>query len=400
MTERSVFHARPQNGQSVTKHHAFLRLIRAAQAIGRSELATRLGIDKNTVGEFVKPLVKSGFLVESGAASESGRASRTLSFADDGSYFIGVNLGVRTTQVGVTGYGGEIEEIEDFSTPADPGQTLARVRELIESVFEKRSDDLCRMIGVCVPGMPDVERRNLIWAPNLKWRDVAIADELNFGNRIGVVVENDSAAAAMFEARLKARDRHDEEAANFILVRSGTGIGVGLVIDGELFRGAGAARGLAGEFGHMTIVAGGKSCVCGNRGCWEKYASAASASTLYLGDRPLRPNEPAPRFAEIVAKAGNGDIRSQRTLEKIGDYLGIGIANVIMGIGIPRVVVSGRLAYGWRFIERPLREAISRSIVGSIEDWTVEPGEPVGAAIGGALEVAVDEYLRRGEFGN
>ena len=202
----------------------------------------------------------------------------------------------------------------------------------------------------------------------------------------------------MYEARIRLHDHRDEAASDFVLVRSGTGIGVGLVIGGEVYRGTGTGRGLAGEFGHMTIVAGGKTCVCGHRGCWEKYGSAASAATLYLGDRPLRPNESLPRFIEIVGKAENGEIRAQRSLEKIGDYLGIGIANVIMGIGIPKVIVSGRLVYGWRFIERPLKEAIGRSIVGSIEGWTIEAGEPVGAAIGGALEVAVDEVLRNGSF--
>jgi len=143
----------------------------------------------------------------------------------------------------------------------------------------------------------------------------------------------------------------------------------------------------------MTIVAGGKQCVCGNRGCWEKYASAASAASLYMGDRPLRRGETVPRFVEIVTKAENGEIRSRKTLEMIGDYLGIGIANVIMGLGIPRVIVSGRLVYGWQFIKEPLYNAIRRSIVGRIEGWSVEAGEPVGAAIGGALEVAVDEYI-------
>lgn len=143
----------------------------------------------------------------------------------------------------------------------------------------------------------------------------------------------------------------------------------------------------------MTIVAGGKTCVCGNRGCWEKYASAASAASLYTGDRPLRPNETMPRFAEIVSKAENGEIRAQRTLEKIGEYLGIGIANVIMGVGISRVIISGRLVYGWRFIERPLREAVGRSIIGKTKGWSIEAGEPLGAAIGGALEVAVEDYL-------
>src|SRR4029078_408793 len=131
----------------------------------------------------------------------------------------------------------------------------------------------------------------------------------------------------------------------------------------------------------------GKQCVCGNRGCWERYASAASAASLYTGDRPLRPGETLPRFVEIVAKAENGEVRARRTLEKIGEYLGIGIANVIMGSGVPRVMIGGSLVYAWPFIEAPLREAISRSVVGGIEGWSVEPGSPAGAAIGGALEV-------------
>ena len=77
----------------------------------------------------------------------------------------------------------------------------------------------------------------------------------------------------------------------------------------------------------------------------------------------------------------------------IGDYLGIGIANVIMGVGIPRVIISGRLVYGWDFIKEPMNAAIKRSIIGKIDGWSVEAGEPAGAAIGGALEVAVEEYL-------
>ncbi len=71
-----------------------------------------------------------------------------------------------------------------------------------------------------------------------------------------------------------------------------------------------------------------------------------------------------PRFVEIVVRADGGEIRAQKTLEKIGEYLGIGIANVIMGIGVHQVIVSGRLVYGWKFIQQPLREAVKRSMVG------------------------------------
>lgn len=380
---------------SARKGNQLLRLIRAAQPITRTEIAVRLGVDKSTVTENVKPLIDEGILHEEilEADGNGGRRSRVLSFASDRDYFIGVNLGVRRSQVGLTTLKGEIADEDDFETPSDVIKALRMARERIERIIMANPGRKLRVIGVSVPGMTDSERRNLIYAPNLDWRSVDIAKALSIRDDVNVVVENDSTAAAMYEARMKIRNSEDGLMSNFVLVRSGTGIGVGLVIGSEVYRGSGIGRGIAGEFGHMTIVAGGKQCVCGNRGCWEKYASAASAAWLYLGDRPLRRGETLPRFVDIVTRAENGDTRSRKTLEKIGDYLGIGIANVIMGVGIPRVIISGRLVYGWEFIKQPLHEAIARSIVGKIDGWSVEAGSPAGAAIGGALEVAVEEYL-------
>jgi len=376
------------------KRLLLLRLIRALQPLSRTDIIERLKIDRSTVTENVRPLIRSGVLVEEKALTDQGRRGRLLSFAADRDYFIGLNLGVRRSQVGVTTLTGEFEEEIEFETPGDPKKALSMARERILELRKANSDKQLKVIGVSVPGMTDVGRRNLLYAPNLGWRNVPIADVLEAGDQVSVVVENDSTAAATYEARMKIRNTADGLMTNFILVRSGTGIGVGLVIGGQVYRGTGIGRGIAGEFGHMTIVAGGKPCVCGNRGCWEKYASAAAASSLYIGDRPLRPGETLPRFTEIVSKAENGEIRSRRTLEKIGDYLGIGIANVMMGTGIPRVVISGRLVYAWQFISDPLNAAIERSIIGKTFGWSVEGGSPAGAAIGGALEVAVEEYLR------
>src|SRR5205085_3863644 len=192
-------------------------------------------------------------------------------------------------------------------------------------------------------------------------------------------------------------DADGEPPNNFVLVRSGSGIGVGLVLGGEVYRGTGEGAGLAGEFGHMTIVAGGKPCVCGNRGCWERYASASSAALLYAGERAQFGGTTPPSYAEVVARAEAGEVRAQRTLARVGEYLGIGIANVIVGLGMPRVVVSGRIVYGWRFISEPLRNAVAQGMAGKITGWStgwsIEPGDPAGAALGGALEVAVDEFL-------
>jgi predicted NBD/HSP70 family sugar kinase/biotin operon repressor len=384
------------NPNLAKKGFLLLRLIRASQPISRTEIASRLGLDKSTITDYVKPLTKRGIVVEEPIESSGqGRRPLGLSYKETGDYFIGVNLGVRTSQIGMTTLTGEVVQEADFVTPAKVEDAIAMAREAVEKIMSDRKNGKCRVIGISVPGVTNSERTRLVYAPNLKWSDVDLAKEFDFGSDIHVVVENDATAAAMYEARVKIKDTDAGLLSNFILVRSGTGIGVGLVIGSEVYRGTGVGRGLAGEFGHMTIIAGGRTCVCGNRGCWEKYASAASAASLYLGDRPLRPNESLPRFIEIVSKAENGEIRAQRTLEKIGDYLGIGIANVIMGVGIPRVIISGRLVHGWSYIEKPLREAIERSIVGKLDGWSVEAGEPEGAALGGALEVAVEEFLAR-----
>jgi predicted NBD/HSP70 family sugar kinase len=374
------------------KKELLLRLIRAAQPISRTQIAERLNIDKSTVTENVSPLVKSGLLHEVRERTSGGRYQRLLSFAENGGHFIGVNLGARRSQIGWTTLCGDISDESEFVTPSDPKEALKLARERIEELCDV--DGKVLAIGVSIPGMADPTRQKLIYAPNLSWRDVNIAEALRINKSIPIVVENDATAAATYEARMKLRASSDALMSNFVLVRSGTGIGVGLVIGGEVYRGTGLGRGIAGEFGHMTIVAGGKQCVCGNRGCWEQYASAASAATLYTGDRPLRRGETLPRFIEIVSKAENGENRARRTLEKVGDYLGIGIANVIMGSGIPKVVISGRLVYSWKFIATPIQTAVERSIVGKTQGWTVEPGSPAGAAIGGALEVAVEEYFK------
>ncbi|HEX9962149.1 MAG TPA: ROK family transcriptional regulator, partial [Pyrinomonadaceae bacterium] len=236
------------------KGNLLLRLIRAAQPISRTEIASRLGIDKSTVTENVKPLLAAGILREETLESDAlkGRKARVLSFDDEKDYFIGVNLGVRTSQVGMTTLKGEILSEDDFATPPKAEIALETVREKIENLIRENSGRTLRVIGVSVPGLTDVERRKLVYAPNLNWRNVKIAEAFNVSPNVKVVVENDATAAAMYEARLGIRRSGDGLMTNFILVRSGTGIGVGMVIGSEVYRGTGLARGIAGEFGHMT----------------------------------------------------------------------------------------------------------------------------------------------------
>jgi predicted NBD/HSP70 family sugar kinase len=389
-----------------------LRLLRAAQPISRAELARRVGVNRSTVTDAFKQLIAAGVIREEptqqpapGTNRALGRPALALSFNDEYGYFVGVNVGVRRSTVGLATLAGQVFAEEEFETPPDPSAALALIRTTITELCARARGQRLRAIGVSVPGPADAARERIVYAPHLGWHDVDVAGALPFdaeggpslaGERVRVVVENDATAAALYELRLRLGRDESERLDDFILVRSGTGLGVGLVLGGEVFRGDAVGEGLAGEFGHMTIVAGGKPCVCGNRGCWERYASAPAAAALYAGERVHLGGQAAPRFVEIVARAEGGELRAQRTLERVGEYLGIGIGNVITGLGVTRVIVSGRLVYGWKFMREQIDNAVALSMAGRLHGWSVEPGEATGAGLGGAIEVAAEGFVTSG----
>src|SRR5258706_10809218 len=367
---------------------AMLRIVRAAQPISRVDLARRLEVNRSTVTVIVTPLIASGVLREAAAeqtvATRRGRPPIGLSLRGDKSFVIGVNIGVRQTQVGAASTDGQLLGEESFDTPANPNEALARINSNLNRLRTSITGRDLISIGVSVPGPTDSGRKELLFAPHLGWRNVRVAEKLSAGDGRGaglsdrgvsVIVENDATAAAMYEARrrLKASPYHVRN--DFILVRAATGIGVGLVLGGEVYRGRGTDRGLLGEFGHMTIVAGGDLCACGNRGCWEVYASAAGAASIYLGAGASDGHEMPSRFIEIVARAREGELRAQTTLARVGENLGIGISNVITGLGVSRVVVSGRIVHGWSLIRKSLEETVAQTMAGRLSDWSIEPGQ-------------------------
>src|SRR2546421_10615967 len=120
---------RGEPAQQVGKRALLLRLILASQPITRSQIAERLGIDRSSVTDNVNPLMRAGLVREEVSVDDGGRRQRMLSFATDGNIFLGVNLGVRTSQVGAMKLDGKILDEDDFTTPSDPQRALALARE-------------------------------------------------------------------------------------------------------------------------------------------------------------------------------------------------------------------------------------------------------------------------------
>lgn len=368
-----------------------LRIVRASQPIPRVAVARRLGVHRRRITVLVKPLLDSGVLREGSPdrtiSRGAGRPPIGLLFRTESEFLIGVNIGDGETRVGAATVDGRLLSEEKFPTPQDPETALDQIRAAIEAQQKAMPERQLAVIGISVPGPTDVEHGLLLYSPRLGWRNLSIAETL--GVKVPVIVENNATAAAVYESQ---RRRGRSAGGDFVLVRAGTGIGVGLVIGGDVFRGTTPAD-IAGEFGHMTIVAGGKSCPCGNYGCWERYASAASAVELYTGDTHRARLRSSLRYTDLVARARAGERRAVVTLERVGSHLGIGIANVICGLGVPNIVLSGELVHGWQFIEASVRSAIGMSLCGRLSQWTLEAGETHGAELGGALEVAIEHYL-------
>ncbi|HYO18767.1 MAG TPA: ROK family protein, partial [Dermatophilaceae bacterium] len=202
---------------------------------------------------------------------------------------IGLDIGGTKISGGVIDECGAILAKGRRDTPAlDPSAIIHEAASLTRELSLEHKIDA---VGVACAAFIDRAGSTVYFSPNLAWRDEPLQQRLESALELPVTIENDANAAAWGEFRFGAAD----EAANMVMVTVGTGIGGGIVVDGVLMHGA---FGVAAELGHMRVVPGGVRCGCGNRGCWEMYASGTAlvreARDLVISGSPL-----AARLSEL-----------------------------------------------------------------------------------------------------
>ena len=180
---------------------------------------------------------------------------------------IGIDVGGTKIAGGVVDESGSVLEELRVESPATDVQAIeAAIEKLVTELATRHQIEA---VGVGAAGYIDKARSVVLFAPNLAWRDLDLKADLESTLRLPVVVENDANAAAWGEFQFGAG--HDVD--DLLLVTVGTGVGGGVVLDGSLYRGA---FGVGAEIGHMRVVPGGVLCGCGNRGCFEMYASGSA----------------------------------------------------------------------------------------------------------------------------
>ncbi len=258
------------------------------------------------------------------------------------SLVIGIDLGGTNLRVAGVAAGGDIVEIYRVQTLAREGTEPAtgRIVAAIRCVSARISGSGGSVRGVVLgaPGIISSRAGTVVASPNLPgWNDVPLLDRVAEAIGLPVLLENDANAAAFGEYWRGA----GSGCASMLLLTLDTGVGGGIVLGGELWRGA---DGMAGEIGHVTVEPGGRTCRCGNTGCLETYASATGIVDSY---RELAGVEEAVTAEEVHRRAHEGDANARQAYREGGRALGLAFATLVNLLNPECIVIGGGVLPAW-----------------------------------------------------
>jgi len=256
--------------------------------------------------------------------------------------------------------GKQIGDIVSFPTLLDPDKFIESLGIQVRLALSNISDDaVCDGMGIVIPGVLDRQSGMVLHAPTLRWRNVNLLDPLQREfNGIDIHLENSGKACALSQIW----STHGDGSAlnDIVFVSVSDGVGVGVVINGELVRGK---HNTAGEFGHVPLSIDGPPCSCGANGCWEAYISNIATLSRYFG-RSVNTHQPQATetieftIEDLIIRARGNDSKALTALHSTARYLGLGLASIINALDPSRIYIGGEITEAWDLIEPHVRDAI------------------------------------------
>ncbi|MFB7638931.1 ROK family protein [Peribacillus butanolivorans] len=332
-----------------------INIIKEQSPISRAEIAQKTGLNKGTVSSLVAELIEDHLVTESGpGVSSGGRRPVLLLFNQVAGYSIGITLEVNYILGILTDFQGNIIiEKNDPHCPQSVEETMNQLKELIAYLIKSAPHSTYGIVGISI-GAPGIINKDgdILLAPNLGWKDVSLKGELESVFRIPVLIENEANLGAYGEKKFGS----GQGIENLIYISMGIGVGSGIIINGELYKGT---NGFSGELGHMTIDTNGPKCRCGNKGCWELYASEkALLNKVNKGKK-----QHYLHLDELLELARSSDPSVLSSFEEIGHYLGIGMINIIHTFNPEKIIIGNRMANAQAFLEDQVESTIKKHIL-------------------------------------
>ncbi len=369
---------------------SIFKAIRKQGPISRIELTEITGCSAGTVSNHVRTLIKKGFVIETKKGiSSGGRKPIQLMINPHKAYIFSIEIEVN--QIKIVMFDLEIKVITKSIIPItykdDYKKTLEQVFFEMDKMREEKNLKLDNLlgIGVAVPGLIDKEKGILEFAPNLGWKNVYILEIFKDKFNLPVILDNEAKAAAIGE-----REFIYPKMDNMVFISINEGIGCGVILNGELYRGA---SGNAGEFGHIIIDTNGPECHCGNRGCWETLASESYIVNRYL---KLSNSNKELTKKEIYQLGKNGDKKVIEIFNETGRNIGIGLVNIVNGLSPELLVIGGGIVEIKDYIYEEIIKKLEESALSiSYKKVEIKFSELAGlAAVYGMADLIINERIK------
>jgi predicted NBD/HSP70 family sugar kinase len=388
------------NQRAVRRHNlgVVLRHLSDHGPRSRATIALETGLNKTTVSSLVTELIGLDLIVERGLEQRGtvGRPGQVVELSGEGVVALGLEINVDYLAVRALDLTGAERhrslDVEDNRRVAVE-KVLDRLAELAKAALDAVQAEGLRPVGatVALPGLVDAANGALLVAPNLSWNDVPVVDELRerlSGPAFPLAADNEANLAALAELwEGTARGFTD-----VLYVSGEIGVGAGIILAGELFRGA---QGFGGEFGHMTLDPGGKPCACGSRGCLETVAGLEALLEL----AGLDPSGAATTTGSgepvsvLAARARAGDEHALAALREAGRWLGIAIASAANLLNFQAVVLGGFFGQLSTWLAAPIARELEVHVLAS--EWAVPRLLPSTLGPEAAVRGAAAQSLRR-----
>lgn len=358
-----------------------LNLVKSAGPISRRDISQRSGLSAATVSNLTAEFISEDLIREVGPGEAvRGRPPVLLRLNSRAGFVAGVKVMEDSLTAVVTDLDAEVLAYRTHPLERSnggqvtPDEVVAAVAEIVESVVSDSKVDRADVLGVGLglAGLVDNAGGLALYSPFFSWRAVDLAGPLTRQLGMEVILENDVNALTIAEQWFG----HGHDRDHFCVVTVGSGVGLGIVVNGEFYRGAGGG---AGELGHTTLVEDGPECYCGKKGCLEMLASDRALlrkAKSMLPELARRGEKLA--LADVVKAAEDGDQWAGDLLAESGHWLGVGVANVVNLLNPGLVIIGGEGVHAgeWRF--GPMRQAFEAHVFDGLAEQTEFVIEPAG----------------------
>lgn len=338
-----------------------LDAIRRNPGISRAGIAEITGFARPSVTFVVNRLIQARLVeeekLENGA--HAGRPPTALRLRADAMTAIGVEIARTRSNVVLVDLNGTILRQQAVGWTPEPERFLDHIQAAIRAVAASRKQGRVLGVGVSVPGTVDKAGGRVVAAEALGWFGVEVGQLLRRRLKWPVLLENAANLSALAEQWYSSPA--GDALRHFVYIRLQGGVGSGVVVDGRILQGSSSA---GTEFGHVMLDPEGRPCSCGNRGCWEQYASDAALVRCYreLSGENFGGGDALDDSLEIVRLARAGDQRALKALETTASYLALGFINVIAALNPQAIIVGEPMASAWDLVKQVVEDVLRRRV--------------------------------------